>query len=152
MVPKKRGIHCDRQYSFQVTWIGQEGYDQRVLKKEAPAKSEELQQALKHGTENEPNVVATLLGTILPFYYPELQFYEVGSYTVAGKPTKLMLDSDGILSNGGPSEPTPSLACEFKCPVPQPYKTPVHYQVRAQATSAHSVPKGLLCLDGDILL
>jgi hypothetical protein len=26
------------------------------------------------------------------------------------------------------------------------------YQVRAQATSAHSVPKGLQCLDGDILL
>ena len=45
--------------------------------------TEDVLKRMEHGTENEPNAIATLTGVILPFIYPKLIYVEVGSYPVA---------------------------------------------------------------------
>ena len=37
---------------------------------EEPAISEELQEALNHGTDNEPNALATLAAIVISYYFP----------------------------------------------------------------------------------
>ena len=88
--------------------------------------SEDLARLFKHGTDNEINAVATLVGSVLPFYYPDHCFQEVGSYILDVDDKPLVLVSpDGLLDH-------PVLdyfVCEFKCPMLQVYKTPVHYEL-----------------------
>lgn len=95
--------------------------------------SDEAKQRMEHGTKCEIHAVATLVGKILPFYYPNLKFVEEGAHVLHTDNKPLVLVSpDGSLSqieiNSTKSEMT-KLACEFKCPCPTDYKTPVHYEI-----------------------
>ncbi|XP_063448394.1 uncharacterized protein LOC134727927 [Mytilus trossulus] len=88
---------------------------------------------MEEGTKCEIDAVATLVGKFLPFYYPNLKFVEEGAHVLHTDNKSLVLVSpDGSLSqieiNSTKSEVT-KLACEFKCPCPTDYKTPVHYEI-----------------------
>ena len=123
--------------------------------------SADVQQKLQHGTQNEPNAVATLANLVLPHYYPQLVMMEEGCYTLDGNEKRLMIvspdgglyHSDQVtrfqheLDEGGVVDemPTPMLAIEIKCPYPGPpeiklpvqYTMPVYYvpQVLAEMAS-----------------
>ena len=103
-------------------------FEERVLHKEPRILSDQSISNIRHGSNNEPNAIATFTKLVIPFYHPDAKFYEVGSYDVS--PTSnpfLLVLPDGILSQeNSPYNPLPTLACEFKCPVPNPFKTPVH--------------------------
>ena len=96
--------------------------------------TEEAQLRMAHGTDNECNAVATLVGQIIPFYFPDLSYYEEGSHFLISENENFMLVSpDGSLrSNKQENDtiPSPVLATEFKCPYPSPFKTPVAYDIQ----------------------
>ena len=88
---------------------------------------------MDYGTKNGINAVATLVAQILPFYHPTLSFIEQGSYILQDKGKPLIIvsaDGCGADSHGQIlQKPDYLVSFEFKCPVPQMYKTPVHYSV-----------------------
>ena len=77
---------------------------------------------MRYGLEKEPNAMATMASVVLPFFKPGMSYKEVGSYPIKGNQKDVMLVSpDGIIDS---DDGRASLACEFKCPVPKPYKPP----------------------------
>lgn len=109
---------------------------------QAPAAvSQELQQLFDYGTANESNGVATLVGVVIPHFFPEVSFVEEGCYEVSVDSTPVMLVSpDGglypkqeaeqysnFLSGVSPliKLPTPKFAVEIKCPYPREFKCPM---------------------------
>ena len=59
---------------------------------------------MEYGTKNEINAVATLVGRILPFLYPDLAYVEEGCYVeyvdqLNSKPL-IVVSPDGSIRNG----------------------------------------------------
>jgi hypothetical protein len=83
--------------------------------------SNDVRQRMEHGTQSEIHAIATLVGKVLPFYYPDLKYIEEGTHIVQCQETPFILVSpDGSLGRvdlDSRYTPTPFLACEFKCPV-----------------------------------
>jgi hypothetical protein len=120
----------------------QEHYEKVFLHKK-PSIPDEVQRLFDYGTENENNALATLLGKIIPVYFPSLVYREDGcelldlgdSYAVVSG------DGSGINADGGTD-----VAFEFKCPKPGKkrttdvhYELPVYYstQVLSQMAAKH---------------
>lgn len=109
----------------------QRHFDKVIGRKTEEAISQEVQRRLDHGTESEPHAVGTLTSKVLPFYYSELKYVEEGALITRSEP-KIMVSPDGSLcqmENNTADIPLPMLGCEFKCPFPADYKTPVHYEI-----------------------
>ena len=108
---------------------------QNVLSAENNAEtiSEEVQKRMDHGTKSEINAVATLVGKILPFFFPSLQYIEEGSHIIrSGENPFMLISPDGSLGKAELSYseiPERYLGCEFKCPVPVDFRPTVHYQI-----------------------
>ena len=65
---------------FELRNKQQSSFNERVLKKkDDKPKSKELENALQHRTEKEPNAAVTLTSTV-PFYYPKSTFCDVGNF------------------------------------------------------------------------
>ena len=95
--------------------------------------SDDVKARMEHGTKSEIHAVATLSSKILPFYFPGFKYIEEGAHLICNESEPLVLVSpDGSLGTYdvySNDVPIPFFACEFKCPVPTDYKTPVHYQI-----------------------
>ncbi|XP_053397710.1 uncharacterized protein LOC128556471 [Mercenaria mercenaria] len=102
--------------------IQKQHFDTHILSKEGPELPEAVQVRLKHGTENEPNAVATLVGKFLPVFHPDLSFIEVGCCLLSGnvdfgKPL-IAVSPDGSLCRGDNNNERVA-AIEIKCPYPK---------------------------------
>jgi hypothetical protein len=95
--------------------------------------SEVIQEKMKYGTETESNAIATLVGVVLPFLFPDLTYVEVGSFTIDSPSTNkplIFVSPDGCLCKNTADFPKPAImACEFKCPPENTFKEPVYYTV-----------------------
>ena len=90
--------------------------------------SHQSQEAMKHGTENKKNGVATLLTKILPALYPNHTYVEDGCEIMREGNFKIVVSGDGSLQSS--EDPGNQIAVEIKCPVPNKlYATDVHYQL-----------------------
>ena len=109
-------------------------FKQFVTKTEQPRFSEEAQSRMKHGSTNEINAMATLVGKVLPCFAPDIIIREVGCYTTQHDSNLYMVISpDGEGLHGDQR----LLTVELKCPcVSKPYCSPVHYDV-----PAHYIPQ-----------
>ena len=83
---------------------------------------------MRYGTENEINVVATLVSKILPVYFPSLKYIEEGCYILQYNENDFMVVSpDGSIRRSVEVDAT--LGFEAKCKVPNPNLQPVYYQI-----------------------
>jgi len=94
-----------------------------------------------YGIENDKNGLATLLGKVLPVYYPNLLFREDGCLVLPIGETFAIISGDG---SGINERLETEVAFEIKCPIPgktfstdQYYNFPVYYttQVMSQMVS-----------------
>jgi len=83
---------------------------------------------MQYGTENEINVVATLVGKILPIYFPNLSYVEEGCYIIKEQESNFMVVSpDGSLRRSIFTDA--SLGFEAKCRSPNLNSLPVYYRI-----------------------
>lgn len=88
----------------------------------------EVNEAMKHGIENEINALGTIVSRVLPVFAPFLKFHEEGYYKMDYNENESFL----IVSPDGSCREQNSVkyAIEIKCPVPgKIYKTDVHYEM-----------------------
>lgn len=112
----------------------QQKHFDKVIRKEAADEeiSEEVRKRMDHGTQCEVHAIATLTTKVLPFFYPQLKFIEEGAHEVCSDKPFILISPDGSLGSAelhSIEPPLPVVGCEFKCPSPADYKTPVHYQI-----------------------
>lgn len=87
--------------------------------------------AMQHGIDNEIHATGTLLTTVLPLYFPSVDFYEHGCDEVSIVDCKklFLASADGIGKIDGKNV----IAYEFKCPYPdspgKKYTTNLHYSI-----------------------
>ena len=76
-----------------------EHYYTYVCERSSPSPDSLLSQRLKHGSENEVNIIATLISTIMPaFLNPCFVFMEVGPKFITGvNGIKVEVSTDGII-------------------------------------------------------
>lgn len=112
--------------------------------------SEDLQKMFDYGTEQEINAIGTLVGKILPVYFPNLVYRENGCEKIPLGDSYAVISGDGSGVNPSGED---EVAFEFKCPVPGKgrttdvhYKLPVRYttQVLSQMAAKQSSKVGYL--------
>ena len=84
---------------------------------------------MEHGSLNEINGVATIVGKIMPIYYPSLHFFEEGCYEKADNGYKMIISPDVSIRELDTDRVV--LGVEIKCPAPKPsvFKPSVYYNV-----------------------
>ena len=92
--------------------------------------------AMEHGTKNEINAVATLVGEILPVLYPDHMYTEESCIQISFKDTPFMVISpDGSLGIELDGQILTSSAVEFKCPLRDVhYELPQRYYLHCLST------------------
>ena len=117
--------------------------------------------AMKHGTENEANAVATLVTKIMPVMYPKLTFFEEGAYkmTDGNSPDKpyLIISPDGSLREMHEDiriiETSPKVGIEIKCPTDNvPFKSPVFYSPPRRYVPQCLLEQSVLKCDEQLLI
>ena len=93
--------------------------------------SDKLQSFFDYGTREELNALGTLLGKIVPVYFPQLTYIQDGC--------EIMDLGDSRAIGGGAGitrEKINTVAFEFKCPIPgKKYKTDLHYSLPVRYTT-----------------
>ena len=90
--------------------------------------SEAQKQAMSFGTEHEIDAIATLVGRIIPFYYPVVVFREEGcSVLDYGGENILVSSPDGSMGTSTTSPPV--MVYETKCKPSNPHTTAVYYKI-----------------------
>lgn len=124
---KLTGSTMYKALGFQTLKAQQAHYDTFLMGKSPPQIPLTLLDAMKHGSENEINAVATLVSKILPSLYPEETYVEEGCEILkAGDKTFMVVSPDGstLVDNETVK------AIEIKCPLPgKQFTTDVHYKV-----------------------
>ena len=104
----------------------QEHFD-KVFKGYQPTVKPALQKLFDRGAKEEPNALATLVGKILPVYFPALKYFEDGCNVISLKNGYLVVSGDG---SGLNDDLQYKVAFEMKCPKPGKTHTPdVHYRL-----------------------
>ncbi|KAH3865264.1 hypothetical protein DPMN_028303 [Dreissena polymorpha] len=88
--------------------------------------SEASKLAMNHGSTNEINAIATIVGKIMPVFYPNFTFYEVGAHNIRDKhgTPVMVISPDGALRCNGKI-----VSVEIKCPCSEFFgNTPVFYK------------------------
>ena len=89
--------------------------------------SQEMKDMFAHGTNNEISALATLVGKILPTFYPQLSFQEDGCDIINLPGGYYVISGDGLGVN---QEGINHVAFEFKCPMlGKKYTTETHYKL-----------------------
>ena len=104
-----------------------------------------LQKRLKHSTDNEVNILATLVGLIMPAYLPSCYaYFEVRPVVLQYRKLRIVVSADGLLhcTNGKSCENYEihgerKIALEFK----SPYSTSENPHVTVYETPPRNVPK-----------
>ena len=110
-------------------------YDTKILDvADMEEVSEDTAKFMRHGTINEENAIATLVGIVMPLYYPDYSYYEEGAHLIEGSDGEplMLVSPDGSLrpvSDGDTIIPTARVVVEVKCPYPNEFVPPVHYKV-----------------------
>ena len=90
--------------------------------------TESAKQAMEHGARNEINATATLVGKVMPVYYPDFEFHEEGAYLIRNENGKkiMIISPDGTIRND-----KRIVSIEIKCPFSSFVgSTPVFYEVK----------------------
>jgi hypothetical protein len=85
---------------------------------------------MEHGQRNEINAVATLVGKILPAFYPSYKFSEGGCIKCTINDSYIIVSPDGSCVNSATDQT--EIAVEIKCPFPLEegsYKPHVYYKI-----------------------
>lgn len=79
--------------------------------------SVEVENAMKHGTFNEPNAVGTIVGKVIPVMHPDLIFFEEGCVEILNHNNKtfMVVSPDGSLRQNSRFDST-QVGIELKCP------------------------------------
>ena len=94
-----------------------------------PIAATEVTSAMRHGTSNEINAIATLVSKVLPMYWPNMMYMEEGCYGISVGEKRIFVVSPDGSGRYGMNNP-PAMAFEFKCPLPGKKFTPdVHYKI-----------------------
>ena len=105
-------------------------FDQVMNKKQKEGPSPDLQSRFQHGTQNEPNCIATLVGKVLPALFPDVMYYELGCYVMDEDDAPFVVVSPEGSGRNIDDEQKISFAFELKCPMPDKvFTTPVHYKI-----------------------
>ena len=72
-----------------------EHFDSVVYQKEKEEPSAEVKDRMEHGTVNEINAVSTIVGKVLPMFYPGHHFVEEGSYEQNENNCKMIISQNG---------------------------------------------------------
>jgi hypothetical protein len=95
--------------------------------------SDKLQSFFDYGTRDELNALGTLLGKIVPVYFPQLTYIEAGCEIMDLGDSRAIISGDGT---GIARENINTVAFEFKCPIPvKEYKTDLHYSLPVRYTT-----------------
>ena len=95
--------------------------------------SDKLQSFFDCGTREELNALGTLLGKIVPVYFPQLTYIEDGCEIMDLGDSRAIISGDGT---GITREKINTVAFEFKCPIPgKKYKTDLHYSLPVRYTT-----------------
>ncbi|CAG2209236.1 unnamed protein product [Mytilus edulis] len=99
-------------------------YD-KVYRGKEPEISKDLQDLFDYVTEQEINALGTLLGKIMPVYFPNLTYKEDGCEVISLNDSYAIISGDG---SGIDQNHSNKVAFEFKCPKPGKQRTTdVHY-------------------------
>lgn len=81
-------------------------------------KTEQVQNAMTHGTENEINAAATLVGKVMPMFCVEEKLYEEGFVNIksTNNASFMVVSPDGSIRSSDSLE-SPKMAIEYKCPI-----------------------------------
>ena len=79
--------------------------------------SPEAENAMKHGTMNEPNALGTVVGKVIPVIYPDLICFEEGCVEILNQDNKtfMVISPDGSLRQDSTLDST-QVGIELKCP------------------------------------
>ena len=104
-----------------------EHFDNVMHKIEKNTVDEITKQKMQYGVDHEIDAVATMVGKVLPVYYPDLTFVEEGCFVLNenGRPL-IVVSPDG--SGRQNASGKVAVGFEFKCPYPgKTFTTQVHY-------------------------
>ena len=106
----------------------------KFLEGEEETFSQDVRQRLDWGIEHEANAVATLVGRILPTYFPKCILIEEGCYILHEQNTELLgvVSPDGSIAHletNDIRDMKKIYAVEIKCPYPTTERVPVHYSL-----------------------
>ena len=108
--------------------VQQEHFDSVVYNNPKPAPSQSAKECMEHGTVNEINAIATLVGKVLPVFWPNLQYVEEGCFQIFTEESgvSIVVSPDGSCRES--VNTTSEFAVECKCPMPgKVFTTPVFY-------------------------
>ncbi len=117
----------------------QKDHIEKLLTGNEKPKSSDLKELLKYGKENEINGLATIVGKVIPAFFPTLVVQEEGCEVIPiGDKGHIAISSgDGAGIN---TVNQPELAIEIKCPKPGKihttdvyYKLPIYYSIQVLA-------------------
>ena len=109
----------------------QSHYDEVHYGKEKPV-SPELEKCFAHGCENEVHALGTLLGKIMPVFYPELTYTEDGCVVYPLGDKYMVVSGDG---SGKTEVGDNVIAFEMKCPMEnKQFATDVYYRLPVRYT------------------
>lgn len=92
---------------------------------------------MKYGSDHEKDGIATLVGKVLPIYFPDCFFIEEGCYIIPGDNIDVLgiVSPDGSLRLQVPNKSDSDggtciiAAVEIKCPFPNDKRVAVHYSL-----------------------
>ncbi|XP_060583246.1 uncharacterized protein LOC132739551 [Ruditapes philippinarum] len=124
------GSTCNTALGLGLLKEQQAHFDKVVNRKESTVQFSEQQKSnMEYGSLHEIDGVATIVGHVLPAFFPKLDFYEEGCARLANKSNDsfLVASPDGSLRES--VELDPKLMFENKCKVKSKYTTPVFYEI-----------------------
>lgn len=104
-------VGCDGLYRLQ------DHYDSVICGIKQKEPSDFVKQAMRHGTENEENAIATIVGKVMPVFFPTLTFKEEGCVVIKESEKPIMVVSPDSSLRQGTSLSSTKIAVEIKCPV-----------------------------------
>ena len=92
-----------------------------------PEVSDALQELFDYGTTQEINAIATMLGKVIPVYYPNITYIEDGCKVIPIGQSSAVVSGDG---HGINEKDETVMSFEFKCPKPGKIRTTdTHYKL-----------------------
>lgn len=95
----------------------QEHYDFVKFEKAKSEPTARIKERMEHGQRNEINAVATLVGKVLPCFYPSYTFSEEGCVKYTLDESYIIVSPDGSRLNSATRQT--EIAVEIKCPFPE---------------------------------